>query len=100
MSREYLLEWRKAFKGPIHYEKGDLVWSKVRSKVVDRMEFFILEIQKNHPEFPRLNEEFKDVHDNDWNGEYLVPCSYVRFSDREEELRPARELFLGENNND
>ena len=81
MGKLFLMEWRKNFNGPVCFKKGDLVWSTVRSKVSDGMEFFILEIPKANPEFSRLNETFRDINNKDWDGQYLVPCSYIRFAE-------------------
>ena len=79
--KQHRLVWRKSFRGPIPYRKGDTCWSTVRSKVADGIEFFILNVPRDHRDFDGLNEEFKAIHNKDWDGDYLVPCKFVQFID-------------------
>jgi len=80
--KEHTLEWRKDFKGPVEYKKGDIITSTVKSKVAKLTEFFVLQVPKNHEKFPELNEEYKQVFNQDWDGSYLVPCRYIKFSEQ------------------
>lgn len=94
--REYLLEFRRDFKGPVHQKRGDKIWSCVASMVYDHREYFGLKMNVMDPSFAQLNEEFKSVYGIDWNGEYLVPCFNVRFSEEEESLRAEREQAVAQ----
>jgi hypothetical protein len=79
--KQHQLVWRKNFRGPVPFKRGETCFSTVRSKVAQGVEFFILNIPKDHEEFETLNEEFKVIHNKDWDGDYLVPCQFVQFAE-------------------
>ena len=91
--REYLFVFRRSYVGPLKFDRGDLFWSKVKCKVENGRESFIFHLDPWHPDFDRLNEEYKCVFKDDWSGEFIIPCSFVRFADDEKEfsLRSVRE---------
>lgn len=91
-NREYLFKFRKEFYGPLKVKEGDLIWSKIGSKVVNGNEYFMFCMLEQDPQFPALNEEFLQTFGKQWNGQYLVPCSAVRFDEENETLlRKERE---------
>lgn len=93
--KEHLFEFRDKFYGPTTYNIGDMLWSTVRPKVINGVEHFVFRLEKWNPHFSAAHEFYKKVLNNDWNGEFEVPCSAVRFNeDLEEELRHVHESIV------
>lgn len=91
-NREYLFKFRRDFSGPVNMKEGDRVWSKVGCKVVNGNEYFMFWMPEQDPQYPNLNQEFTQTFGKQWNGQYLVPCSAVRFDEESEDLlRKERE---------
>lgn len=94
--KEHLLVFRHDFNGPVKQQRGDKIWSLVSPVVFDKREYYKLKMNLSDPLFKGLNEEFKGVYGHDWNGEYLVPCFNVQFSEEEESLRSEREQAMAQ----
>lgn len=94
--KEHLLVFRHDFNGPVKQKRGDMVWSQVAPVVFDHREYYKLKMKPVDPLFEGLNEEFREVYGEAWNGEYLVPCFNVQFSEEEESLRAEREQAVAQ----
>lgn len=90
---EHLMVFRRSYKGPLSFEKGEHVWTKVRSIHHRNTECFVFVLNEYHLCFERLAQEYKIMYEQEWDGSYVVPCGYVQFSDSELErkLRPEWE---------
>lgn len=96
MAREYLLEFRADFNaGPKKFKLGDRLWTTVTSLVVGNGEWFRecyrVFIDEDDPDHEAIREGVGP----DWNGGLIIPCSFVRFSDEEYDLRKEREYRRG-----
>jgi len=90
--REHLLEFRADFQGPVRFKMGDTLWTRVESRVQDRREYFLVQVKPTHSGFADASEAYSQIYDGqEWDGRFVIPCSFVRFSEQEEELRTARE---------
>lgn len=67
-------------------QEGDLLWSRVASKVFNGTEYFMFWMLENDPHYQVINDEFYQIFEKKWNGQYLVPCSVVRFDEENEEM--------------
>lgn len=90
--REHLLEFRADFEGPIRFKRGDTLWTKVQSRVVQLREFFQVQVLPGHPGYEQAAEAYGEAFPDNgqWDGRFVIPCSFVRFSEKEEELRLKR----------
>lgn len=82
---EHLMVFRRPYKGPLQFEKGDTIWTKVRSVQRDNTECFIFMMNRYHPSYERLAQEYKIMYDEEWDGSFVIPCGYVQFADNEME---------------
>lgn len=91
--KEHLMVFRRSYKGPLNFEKGDQMWSKIRSTQKNNTECFIFVLNKYHPDFDRLAHDYKLMYEEEWDGSFVIPCGYVQFSENELEakLRPQWE---------
>ena len=95
MDREYLFEFRKDFEGAIKFKAGDLFWSKVRPVVQNGVECFRLQLDKWNPRFQEVFDYHKQMLGSEWNGQFEVPCSFVRFNEElEDELHHVHESVV------
>lgn len=93
--REHLLEFRADFQGPISFKMGATLWSTVRSHVADFREYYIVKVHPWHPGYDKAEVLYKEhTGQVEWNGEFVVPCSFVRFSEEEHSLRERHEAEL------
>lgn len=102
--QELLWKFRKEYRGPVVRKPKERLWSKARPKVVilkdergdfNAVEYFMFKMEPWEPEFPKLNQEFMDMFRRPWNGEFLVPCSYVRVDEVGQKLlAKEREEFV------
>ena len=94
--REHLMVFRKPYKGPIEFSKGEMFWTKVRSCRREDLECFVFLLDEHHPEFSKLAERYSEMYDQDWDGTFIIPCAFVEFADQESEdaQRPSREKVL------
>jgi hypothetical protein len=80
--KEFCLTWRRDFPvGNIKFNKGDSFWSTCRPKVIKMREFFILCLSEDNPLAEQFRKYFKDSFDTNWTGEFIVPCSYIKFNE-------------------
>lgn len=91
-NKEFLFRFTKPVSGPVCKKEGDILWSRVGSKVFNKYEYFIFFIPRNDPQYKVLNDEYMEIFREPWNGEYVVLCDSVRFDEENEGLlRKERE---------
>lgn len=94
--REHLMVFRKAYKGPIEFDKGEMFWTRVGSCRRDDLECFVFRLDEVHPEYGKLADRYSELYDQPWDGTFVIPCALVEFADKEAEdaQRPSRDKVL------
>ena len=95
---EHLMQFRKSYDGPMNFVVGEKFWTHVKSIVKNKIEFYVFVLPNFHPDFKRLDKTFRKMYGENWDGQFLIPCSYVQFADKETEdkFRDERQNNLEE----